>query len=441
MSTIRTVKLDLIDLDGSPLLRQLDGPTVERYAEAMEEDGNADRFPPVTLFEDGDGTFWLADGRHRVTAALRAELEMIRANVRPGTRRDAQLFAAGCNAEHGLPRRNEDKEAAVLLLLNDPEWGKWSDREIARHCRVSHPFVGKVRGQAASGNVTRCADATVRTAQRGGATYAIDTSNIGRGKPEPSVVPDDDPLGFLSPLVAAGLLTDAHIAELRKLKDYYPPGLVGRVTNRLFFREQDEHGDLDVWARLVCLRPEEKTLFNPFRHDKDGELVAPPVPPAVAEADRMFRGAVAGGAIEEWRMGAYWWGCTAAHDEIDPDDLGFFIAAWRTFFGHTLYMFTLIERVLAAAGRRPPRMPTEGQRVRHELMADLSRCGCVEWARSLLAKEDPLSESWLWGWRLLREVGQAVPDGPNDMRYIPPSLSRWDAVETLASTEEDALTT
>jgi hypothetical protein len=35
--------------------------------------------------------------------------------------------------------------SAVLTLLNDEEWGKWSDNQIAQKCGVSHPFVGSIR--------------------------------------------------------------------------------------------------------------------------------------------------------------------------------------------------------------------------------------------------------------------------------------------------------
>ena len=38
-----------------------------------------------------------------------------------------------------------DKRMAVLLLLNSEKWAQWSNREIARHCKVSNPFVAKVR--------------------------------------------------------------------------------------------------------------------------------------------------------------------------------------------------------------------------------------------------------------------------------------------------------
>ncbi|WP_164886787.1 hypothetical protein [Piscinibacter defluvii] len=30
-------------------------------------------------------------------------------------------------------------------MLDDPEWGQWSDREIAKACAVSHTFVASVR--------------------------------------------------------------------------------------------------------------------------------------------------------------------------------------------------------------------------------------------------------------------------------------------------------
>jgi hypothetical protein len=75
--------------------------------------------------------------------------------VRPGTRRDAVLCAAGANAMHGLRRTNADKRRAVETLLRDEEWGSWSDREITRRCHVSDRFVNGVRkalGEALTAN-------------------------------------------------------------------------------------------------------------------------------------------------------------------------------------------------------------------------------------------------------------------------------------------------
>jgi hypothetical protein len=45
-----------------------------------------------------------------------------------------------------------DKRAAVGALLGDPVWSRLSDREIARRCVVSAPFVGKMRKERQSAN-------------------------------------------------------------------------------------------------------------------------------------------------------------------------------------------------------------------------------------------------------------------------------------------------
>ena len=108
-----------------------------------------------------DGSdYWLADGFHRLLAAVQAGLKSIPSELRSGTRRDAVLHAAGAHADHGLRRSCQDKRRAVRLLLEDAEWGRWSDREIARKCGVHHELVGTVRREVAagiSGGSARCA--------------------------------------------------------------------------------------------------------------------------------------------------------------------------------------------------------------------------------------------------------------------------------------------
>lgn len=66
---------------------------------------------------------------------------------------------------------------AVLTLLEDAEWATWSDREIARRCAVSHPFVAALRGSV-TGNVT--SDARDYTTKHG-TTATMNTANIGGG--------------------------------------------------------------------------------------------------------------------------------------------------------------------------------------------------------------------------------------------------------------------
>ena len=134
------IKLLVIDKGTQPRA-QISQETVDDYALAME---NGDKFPPVTVFNDGV-YYYLADGFHRYFAHLKLGKAGINADVVAGTLRDAKLFSYKANRSHGLRPSMEDKRKSVLDMLNDAEWGKWSDREIARHCGVSHPFVGKLR--------------------------------------------------------------------------------------------------------------------------------------------------------------------------------------------------------------------------------------------------------------------------------------------------------
>ena len=123
----------------------LDVVTVQTYADHMK---NGAIFPPVEIVSNGD-TLWLVDGQHRLKAAEELNLEKIEANVTHGDRRDALLMSFGTNEEHGDRRTNEDKRQKVMAMLEDEEWGKWSNREISRHCKVSNPFVMKLRNHTA----------------------------------------------------------------------------------------------------------------------------------------------------------------------------------------------------------------------------------------------------------------------------------------------------
>lgn len=119
----------------------MDDPTLADYIQDLSE-GAA--FPPVTVFYDGS-EYWLADGYHRLAAAVEVQLSEIEAEVHQGDRREALLFALGANAKHGLRRSNADKRRAVLTMLQDPEWSAWSNRELARRSATSHTFVAKMR--------------------------------------------------------------------------------------------------------------------------------------------------------------------------------------------------------------------------------------------------------------------------------------------------------
>jgi len=148
---------------------RLDSDVVAEYAAAMAE---GVQFPPVVVFNEGE-TFWLADGFHRVAAAEQAGKDVIAAEVRQGSKRDAILYSVGVNAQHGLRRSNGDKRRAVEVLLKDDEWRKWADREIARRAGVDHKTVGALRSElAARGEIPQI---EFRAVTRGAQAYAIET--------------------------------------------------------------------------------------------------------------------------------------------------------------------------------------------------------------------------------------------------------------------------
>jgi transposase len=149
----------------------LDHEVLAQYVEDLSEGA---KFPPVTLFHDGT-QFWIGDGYHRVEAARRVGFQTIRAEVREGGQREALLFACSANAEHGLRRTNADKRRAVILLLGDEECARWSDHKIARHCRVTHPFVGNVRRSLE----TVSSDDGQRTYLREGRKQTMNVTRIG----------------------------------------------------------------------------------------------------------------------------------------------------------------------------------------------------------------------------------------------------------------------
>jgi uncharacterized ParB-like nuclease family protein len=151
------LSLDLLPAKGSAcqLRTARDPQTVARYAEAYAD---GVKMPPVVVFRetvDGHTVYHLADGHHRTDGAREAGLVEIEADVREGSHRDAILFAAGANGQHGLPLTNDDKWAIVATILADQEWVQWSDREIASRCHVSASLVAKVRKKTGSTSATR----------------------------------------------------------------------------------------------------------------------------------------------------------------------------------------------------------------------------------------------------------------------------------------------
>lgn len=128
------------------------------------------------------------------------------ATVYPGGKREALLHALGANETHGHRRTDADRRHAVELLIADPEWRAWSDREIARQCHVSHMLVNRVRRELEPPEAQRATEAT-RKAMRGGKVYTIHTERIGAAKKKVS--------DKLQPVTPGGTEGHVPVVELR----------------------------------------------------------------------------------------------------------------------------------------------------------------------------------------------------------------------------------
>jgi hypothetical protein len=118
---------DLIIADELKPRLRVDGETVAAYRDAYSA---GEALPPVVVFADDTtpGRYWLADGWHRVEAHHAADDEdtllgsaddrtAIDAEIRPGGKVAAMLYAAGANTTHGRRRDRHDAVAAAKVAI------------------------------------------------------------------------------------------------------------------------------------------------------------------------------------------------------------------------------------------------------------------------------------------------------------------------------------
>lgn len=140
---IEEVPLKRLVLDKNVQMRDsLSQVAIQEYADLMAE---GEEFPPIVAFGRVGGTYYVADGFHRVEAKRRLKAKTITVELRDGGKREAMLYAMRANANHGVRRTNADKQRSVQTCLNDKEWVKWTDSEIARRCAVSVSIVSRLR--------------------------------------------------------------------------------------------------------------------------------------------------------------------------------------------------------------------------------------------------------------------------------------------------------
>ena len=253
------MQLQLIQIktDGGTQPRAaLDQFVIDDYAQAMSAGAE---FPLVVVFYDGKN-YWLADGFHRTKACEQAGKDLIEADVRQGTHRDAVLYSVGANATHGLRRTNADKRRAVETLLTDSEWQKWSDREIGRRCFVDNSFVSDMRKSLLFTNSER-----IYTTKHG-TVATMNTANIGKAD---SSTPSKIVVSPAPVEEARSLLRDTNVAEkpeqLRQLAAV-APALQVRVAEKLL--QQTGVGSVATAKKLVLMEEAHQQLAESQSQDK-----------------------------------------------------------------------------------------------------------------------------------------------------------------------------
>jgi ParB-like chromosome segregation protein Spo0J len=95
MTTVKVA--DILGTLAGDQLQHLDPVQVEKYRRSV------DHLPPIVVFETEEGLL-LADGHHRLAAALAEGEGTIEVDMRTGTRQDALAYAVAVGAaQRGLP--------------------------------------------------------------------------------------------------------------------------------------------------------------------------------------------------------------------------------------------------------------------------------------------------------------------------------------------------
>jgi len=147
MERIVMLPIDLVNLTcGTQIRSMTNEAAVLRYAALMDTEEGRAKFPPIIVYHDANSEYWIADGHHRVMAALRCQLTEIRAEIRDGSKADALWAAAEINSKNGLPLEGDDIRQTIIMLIE--AWPNRSLRSIADAVGCSKSYVGLIKNQA-----------------------------------------------------------------------------------------------------------------------------------------------------------------------------------------------------------------------------------------------------------------------------------------------------
>lgn len=148
-ATEEHVNLSEIILDaGTQQRSKINAQAVENYSEAML-DGQAPEFPPVKLIRLNEpvtlpdssileiGTLILADGFHRLEAAVSAKLGTFQSLIADGSLQDAIYYSMTANSTNGVNLQGKDYQNAIKKLYT-LDGGYW--REHGRKKEIAALF-------------------------------------------------------------------------------------------------------------------------------------------------------------------------------------------------------------------------------------------------------------------------------------------------------------
>jgi len=120
--------------------------------------------PPIDVVRTEEDEYIIVDGHHRHAAAQKAGMERMECRITEGSEHDAFVLSLGANANNkALKRTNADKNKAVTTALTCGDFNRYSNREIAKLCKVSSTFVDKVSKQLQENNDSEVSTANVCT--------------------------------------------------------------------------------------------------------------------------------------------------------------------------------------------------------------------------------------------------------------------------------------
>jgi hypothetical protein len=176
-----TVKLKISEIQSLESTQTRVRTNLEKVEEYKELIASKITLPPPVIFQQGKNNY-VGDGIHRILAQKALGFDEIEVIVKEGDKRDALLYSITENAKHGLQRTSGDKKKAIQILLDDEEWGEWSNVVIAKKAGVSHQYVAKISKElSTSRKLCKGKDGKIR-----------DISNIGRKSSNENIALDPE---------------------------------------------------------------------------------------------------------------------------------------------------------------------------------------------------------------------------------------------------------